>query len=165
MPIVASWNICQENGDNIKMINRTNNAVESYNCRFNRLFSKQPNTIEFNQIVMEESIRHQAETLQNIWTGKKRETVRQKVFVPDIPEEYYSFNDYADAQEQVTRKERKKTINPSKTVKQSNTVKPSKRSRIAEVELPSPPCTPLGTLDNSNGGRPKRKIKRKKLSI
>ena len=147
------------------MINRTNNAVESYNCRFNRLFSKQPNPIEFNQIVMDESIR-QAESLQNIRTGKKRETVRQKVFVPDIPEEYYSFKDYADAQEQATRKEHKKTVNPSKTVKQSNTVNPSKRSRIADVdELSSPPCTPLGTLDNVNGGRPKHKIKRKKLSI
>jgi len=128
------------------------------------LFSKQPNTIEFNQIVMEELI-CQAETLQNIRTGKKRETVHQKVFVPDIPEEYYSFKDYADAQEQATRKEHKKTVNPSKTVNQSNTVNPSKRSRIADVELPSPPCTPLGTLDNINGGRPKSKIKRMKLSI
>jgi hypothetical protein len=114
---------------------------------------------------MEESIR-QAETLQNIRTGKKRETVRQKVFVPDIPEEYYSFKDFAGAQEQATGKEHKKTVNPSKTVKQFNTVNPSKRSRIADVELPSPPCTHLGTtLDNINGGCPKRKIKRKKLSI
>ena len=81
------------------MINRTNNAVESYNCRFNRLFLKQPNTIKFNQIVMEELVR-QAETLHNIRTGKKCETVRQKVFVSDIPEEYHSFKDYVDTQEQ-----------------------------------------------------------------
>jgi hypothetical protein len=55
IPILNSWNICKENGVCIKMINRTNNAVESYNGRFNRKFSKQPNIIKFNQIVMEES--------------------------------------------------------------------------------------------------------------
>jgi hypothetical protein len=82
IPILNYWIICKENGFCIKTINRTNNAVESCNGRFNRKFSKQPNIIEFNQIVLEESIR-QAETLQNIRTGKKLETVRQKLFVPD----------------------------------------------------------------------------------
>ncbi len=92
MPIIKSWNICKEKEVCIQTINRTNNALESYNKRFNSLFSKQPNIIDFNQIVMEKSIR-QAETLQNIRYGKKLEKVRQKVYVPDIPEEYQSFKD------------------------------------------------------------------------
>jgi hypothetical protein len=101
MPILKSWNICKENGVCIQTINRTNNAVERYNRCFNSLFSKQPNIIEFNQIVMEESIR-QAETLQNIRSGKKLETVLQKVFVPDIPEKYQSFKDYVDRHDKGT---------------------------------------------------------------
>ncbi len=173
IPILNSWNICKENGVCIKTINRTNNAVESYNGRFNRKFFKQPNIIEFNQIVMEELIR-QAETLQNIRTGKKLETVRQNVFVPDIPEEYHSFKDYVDSQDKGTWKGHKKTANPSKTGNRAKTANPAKsdgkrRSRDADAdvdEIPSPPRMPLGTLDGNNGGRrPKRNIKRKKSSI
>ncbi len=107
------------------MVNRTNNAMESYNGRFNCKFSKQPNIIKFNQIVMEELIR-QAETLQNIRTVKKLETVRQNVFVPDIPEEYHSFKDYVDSQDKGTRKGHKKTANPSKTWKRAKTANPAK---------------------------------------
>jgi hypothetical protein len=57
---------------------------------------------------MEESI-CQSETLQNIRTGKKLETVRQNIFVPDIPEEnYHSFKDYVDSQDRGTRKNTKR---------------------------------------------------------
>ena len=171
MLILNSWNICKEKEVCIQMINRTNNALERYNRRFNSLFSKQPNIIEFNQIVMEESIR-QAETLQNIRSGKKLETVRQEVYVPDIPEEYQSFKDYVDRDDKGTSKEHKKTANPSKTKKRAKTANAAKRDRKMRStdvdvldEIPSPPRTPLGSLDGNNGGRPKRNIKKKKMSI
>jgi hypothetical protein len=32
MPILASRNIREDNGEIIQMVNRTNNALESYNC-------------------------------------------------------------------------------------------------------------------------------------
>ncbi len=31
MPILASWNIREDNGEIIQMVNRTNNALERYN--------------------------------------------------------------------------------------------------------------------------------------
>ena len=47
MPILLSWNICNEDGSIIKMVkNRTNNALERYNRRVNSLFSKVPTPIE-----------------------------------------------------------------------------------------------------------------------
>ena len=121
---------------------------------------------------MEESI-HQAETLQNIRTGKKLETVRQKVFVPDIPEEYHSFKDYVHRHDKGTRNGHKKTANRSKTgnqAKTANTAKSDGKRRSRDVdahvdEFPSPPRTPLVSMDENNGGRPKRNVKKKKFSI
>ncbi len=110
---------------------------------FQPLVSKQPNTIEINQIVMEELI-CQAESLHNIRTGKKCETVRQKVFVPDIPEEYYSLKDYANAQEQATGRNTKNS-EPIQNCEAIQHCEPFQdRSRIADVnEMPSSPRTPL----------------------
>jgi hypothetical protein len=117
---------------------------------------------------MEELIR-QADTLQNIRTGKKLETVRQKVFVPDIPEEYHSFEDYVDRHDTGTRNGHKKTMNPSKTGKRAKTANAAKsdrkrRSRDVDAhvnEFPSPPRTPLRSLNGNNGGRPKRNVKKR----
>jgi hypothetical protein len=60
MGIVDSWNICSKNREYTEMVNFTNNALESYNKRFNSLFPKKPTLMEFVQIVEQES-RFQAE--------------------------------------------------------------------------------------------------------
>ena len=58
MPLLNSWNICEEDGKYKKLMNRTNNGLESYNRRFNELFKKQPSLLEFVTIVEEESRYH-----------------------------------------------------------------------------------------------------------
>jgi hypothetical protein len=63
-------------------------------------------------------------------------------------------------------------VNPSKIKKQAKTANPAKsegkrKSRDVGVhvdEIPSPPCTPLGSLDGNNGGRSKCIENKKKLS-
>jgi hypothetical protein len=72
------------------MVNRTNNALESYNRRFNSIFRKTPLLIEFNELVKNESI-HQEAILNDIRDGKRREKVRPAVWIPEIPLSYYEF--------------------------------------------------------------------------
>ena len=51
IPIVSAWNVRKEDGKIVDMVNRTNNALERYICRFNDMFFKQPTVIEFVQLV------------------------------------------------------------------------------------------------------------------
>jgi hypothetical protein len=44
IPILTSWNLEVE-GETTDIVNRTNNALESYNRRFNALFPKTPSLI------------------------------------------------------------------------------------------------------------------------
>jgi hypothetical protein len=71
IPILMSWNLEVE-GSNTKIVNRTNNALESYNQRFDALFCKTPTQIEFAMIMKAKS-RQQAQIRQDIITRKKQE--------------------------------------------------------------------------------------------
>jgi hypothetical protein len=51
IPIIMSWNLMSDEGSPVEIVNRTNNALESYNGRFNALFLKQPMLIEFAMII------------------------------------------------------------------------------------------------------------------
>ena len=56
MSILDSWNICLEDDSYKKVMNHTNNGLESYNCRFNGLFEgHNPPLIEFVDTVEDES--------------------------------------------------------------------------------------------------------------
>jgi hypothetical protein len=80
------------------MVNRTNNALERYNCHFNSLFPKNPGLIKFVQLVEQES-RSQAERLDLIRAGKHCEVSCPNIWAPDIPMEYYDFKAMLDKQE------------------------------------------------------------------
>jgi hypothetical protein len=68
IPILPSWNVRQDDGSILSMVNRINNVLECYNKGFNCLFDKQLTLIEFVQIVEKET-QFQAEKLQDIWVG------------------------------------------------------------------------------------------------
>ena len=88
--ISKNWNIREEHGHFLQMVNRTNNGLESYNRRFNSIFPKTPSLLEFNESVKNESIRQEA-ILNDIRDGKRREKVRPAVWIPDIPVCYNEF--------------------------------------------------------------------------
>ncbi len=88
--ITNSWNICEEDGQFLQMVNRTNNALEAYNRRFNSIFLKTPSLIEFNKLIKNETL-HQEDILNNIRTGRRREKDRPEVWMPEIPLSYYEF--------------------------------------------------------------------------
>ncbi len=60
-----SWNVYGVDGNLKRLRNRTNNAIESYNCRMNSLLLKKPSLVEFVQILKQETIA-QAEKLDNV---------------------------------------------------------------------------------------------------
>ena len=90
LPIVESWNIIDENGETLEIRNHTNNAIESYNRRFNGLFTSKPSLIVFVQIVEEES-RKQFTRLDEIRTGKARPSELLEVSIPSVNEGYAPF--------------------------------------------------------------------------
>ena len=81
-----------DEGSPVEIVNRTNNALESYNRRFNALFLKQPMLIEFAMMIEKES-REQAQTRQDIVTGRKQEPNRKDIWIPTIPESYFQFKE------------------------------------------------------------------------
>jgi hypothetical protein len=90
LQITNNWNIREDDGHFLQMMNRTNNALESYNCRFNTIFLKMPSLIEFNELVKKESLR-QEDILNDIHSGRRCEKDNQEVWIPDIPLSYYEF--------------------------------------------------------------------------
>ena len=76
-----------DNEEIVAMINRTNNALESYNSRLNVISKKQPNVIEFVQLV-EKELHHQAQTLE-FHSGKRREVKHKAIWVSEILGTYY----------------------------------------------------------------------------
>ena len=56
------------------------------------LFLKQPTLIEFAMIIEKES-REQAQTRQDIVTGRKQEPNRKDIWIPTIPESYFQFKE------------------------------------------------------------------------
>jgi hypothetical protein len=90
LQITNNWNIREEDGQFLQMVNRTNNALESYNRRFNSIFLKTPSLIEFNELVKNESLR-QEDILNDIRAGRRREKDHPEVWIPEIPLSYYEF--------------------------------------------------------------------------
>jgi len=91
MPILDSWNICNQDGSYKKFMNRTNNGLESYNKRFNGLFPKhKPSLIEFVEIVEKES-RYYADKLDAIRRGREDKPTYQEKTIPLVPQEYLDF--------------------------------------------------------------------------
>jgi hypothetical protein len=97
-PILDSWNICDADGDVKAFVNRTNNALERYNRRFNDLFHKKPSLIEFVQILEEES-RKQAAELEDIRKSRRVKPMYQERTIPAIPAAYVTFRDAKKAAE------------------------------------------------------------------
>ena len=153
MPILSSWNIKQDDGTIIPMVNRTNNSLECYNRRFNSLFPKTPSIIEFVQVIEKES-RYQAEKLDNIRSGKRAEVERGQLWIPEIPKAYYNLQG---------------TLEPSG---QTQGEVPTGLTQGKEVPVPTHPKkitseikrVPMGEL-TTNGGRPKRNRKAPKKSL
>jgi hypothetical protein len=73
-------------------VNRTNNALESYNRRFNDLFHKKPSLIEFVQILEAES-RKQAAELEDIRKSRRVKPMYHERTIPAIPAAYVAFRD------------------------------------------------------------------------
>ena len=91
MPILDSWNICNQNGRYKKFLNMTNNGLESYNKQFNGLFSKHtPSLIEFVEIVEKES-RYYADKLNDIRHGREDKPKYKETTIPTIPQEYLDY--------------------------------------------------------------------------
>ena len=91
MSKVDNWNICNEDGSYKKFMNRTNNGLESYNRRFNGLFTKlHPSLIEFAEIVEKES-RYYATKLDDIRHGKENRPKYAEKTIPNIPAEYTAY--------------------------------------------------------------------------
>ncbi len=90
MPILHRWNICDKDGNYFDMVNCTNNGLERYNCRFNKIFPTRPTLIGFVQEVVTESM-YQAQNLSDIRMGKVAETRRIVQTIPSIPDDYVDF--------------------------------------------------------------------------
>jgi hypothetical protein len=81
------------------MVNRTNNALERYNGRFNSIFLKTSSLIEFNELIKNESLQ-QEEILNHIRSGRHRDKDCQEMWIPDIPLSYYNFkSDHKDCED------------------------------------------------------------------
>jgi hypothetical protein len=83
IPLIPNWNVCIDDGTILTTVNHTNNALEHYNRRLNKLFNKKPSMIEF-VLVVEEGSCHQSQKLHDIKTGRAREVERNKVWVTEI---------------------------------------------------------------------------------
>ena len=87
VPILDSWNICDEDGKHKEILNRTKNGLERYNKRFNRFFEKKPSLIEFCEVVEAES-RYQDQVLEDVQMGRIDRPNYQGVFIPAVSKVY-----------------------------------------------------------------------------
>ena len=104
---IPSWNILDENGEYLEVRNRTNNAIESYNHRFNNLFERKPSLLVFVQTLEKES-RDQAEWIQDIRTGKIRPNTYHDVTMPPVRPDYAIFKANAEKQAAAAARKRAK---------------------------------------------------------
>ena len=176
------------------MVNRTNNALESYNRRFNSIFRKTPLLIEFNELVKNESI-HQEAILNDIRDGKRREKVRPAVWIPEIPLSYYKFKmeqqyaedldlSYAATDPEESSDDDIPIAKPRSKIKkvarivhvESKRAKTVSVAKFVKMKLPTkrpaaepptkrPAAEPLGDVSNNVGGCPKRITKKPKKSL
>ena len=105
----------------------------------------------------------------------KKEPNHKKVFLLEIPQEYYNFKDYVDTNANTSLK--KSNVTKPAKAKPSNATKPAKpkspstkhvkklsKKRVVGA-IKSSPRPPLREINEGNVDHPKRAIKRKKLSI
>ncbi len=174
------------------MVNRTNNALECCNRRFNFIFLKTPLLIEFNELVKKESLR-QEDILSDICSGRRCEKDCQEVWIPDIPLSYYEFKSNQEDGENLFPGGHA-TINPEDlsdsdapminrkvTNLHSNILKiaciihveekqAKKGSNLKPATIKTKPtkrqetAEPLGNV-SENVGRPKRKTKKPRKSL
>ena len=92
MPIKDSWNISGEDDQYRKYVNRTNNALESYNRHVQELFKRggKVKLLEFVEITEKES-RQQPQYLHDIHNGRQKQPTRDNNCIPKIPVEYLAF--------------------------------------------------------------------------
>ena len=87
VPILDSWNICDEDGKYKEAMKLTNNGLRIYNNRFNGLFDKKPSLLEFCE-VFEAERRYQAQVLEDIRMGRMYRPTYQGVSIPAVPQAY-----------------------------------------------------------------------------
>lgn len=91
MPILDSWNICDKDGEYKDIHNRTNNGLESYNRRINKIFSSGvPSLIEF-VVKIEKESRYQSSRLDEIRNFNEDAPALLPVTIPVISSEYLQF--------------------------------------------------------------------------
>ena len=84
IPILDSWNICDDDGKYKELMNHTNNGLKRYNKRFVGLFEKKPSLLEFFEVVEAES-RYQAQFLEDIRIGRIEQPTYKRVTIPAVP--------------------------------------------------------------------------------
>ena len=94
LPLLDVLSLFDPTGENSgfkDVVNRTNNALESYNRRFNGKFKKGvPSLPEFIGVVEKES-RYYATKLANIRRGLETRPVYQELPIPKIPQTYTDY--------------------------------------------------------------------------
>jgi hypothetical protein len=140
IPIIMSWNLMSNEGSPVEIVNCTNNALESYNRRFNAFFLKQPTLIEFAMIIEKKS-REQAQIRQDIVTGRKQEPERKDIWIPTIPESYIQFKEeyyYLGNINPITTTTSKKKQRAKKAAAAEDAIEITHRSkRITRLKAPT----------------------------
>jgi hypothetical protein len=72
IPIIMSWNLMSDEGSPVEIVNRTNNALESYNPRFNALFLKQPTLISLWSFRKKAESRHRLDRTLSLEESKNQ---------------------------------------------------------------------------------------------
>ena len=90
VPILDSWNICDEDGKYKEAMKLTNNGLGSYNKQFKGLFDKNPSLLEFCEVVEAER-RYQAQVLEDISMGRMDRPTYQGVSIPAVPRAYHVY--------------------------------------------------------------------------
>ncbi len=103
--LVKSWNICDADGTHRDLLNRTNNAMESYNRAFNSNFDKKPSLIEFVEKTEQES-RAVEDRLDGIRKHKEKRPDYRAPTIPEIPNAYTAFKAEKDKKK---RKKKRRT--------------------------------------------------------
>ena len=94
----ASWNIHDQDDSTKEFVNRTNNALESYNRRYQNLFptsSRKVRLAEWVEITEQES-RYQAEMLEDIRRGRQNQPKRKSKTINEVPKEYLIFKKHLE---------------------------------------------------------------------
>ena len=96
-----SWNIHDQDDHYKDYVNRTNNALESYNRCYQDLFPTCGHKVrltEWVEITQQDS-RYQAEQLEDIRRGRRKQPTHKGSAIPELPAEYLLFKELTQANE------------------------------------------------------------------